>query len=321
MADAWLEQRRIGETLRLLADGDSLLEIHLQRDADPLPLGWTGEAIVRERIGARQQVEASQQMAWLIGSPALPLGTRLTVTVSCESVAEPGRIKPAHVTALRAPVLPPAPVPVRPVADVPEPLQLEAWLDRAVSGHIPFAGGALSLERTRAGLVIDVDGTGETEAINEAAAQAIGKVLRLFQVGGMVLIDFISLDSKAARRRIDDALETALVTDPRPAERTAMNGFGLVQIVRPKHGPSLIDRLRGARHQGLSLESDAHALLWSAARSQGAGVRTLTARPAHIDFIEAAPALITQLRLRLGSDVQLVRDASVMAGHVHVRPL
>jgi ribonuclease G len=317
-----LEQRCIGETRRVVAENGAVVELHLVRDADPLPFGHVTQAIVRDKVGGRLKVDCKGEAAWLIGNLHHPLGATLWVQVVRAPVAEPGQIKIAHVIA------PPGQPDIEPVLqfvhDFPDSFEIDAWCERAISGHIPFAGGSLALERTRAGLVIDVDGTGSAIDINITAAQTIAAVLRLFQVGGMVMVDFVTPDNRSARLAIDTALDAALRRDPRRFERTAMNGFGMVQIVRSKCGPSLIDQLCGTRRHAPSHETQALALLQTAARSKGAGLRTLTARREIIDYINRWPLYMDELRKTIGADIALIIHEAALPhvpAHVHVMPV
>ncbi len=316
----WLEQRRIGETLRAGVELDALVELRLLRDSDPLPYGSLHEAIVLGKNGARLRVACNGVDAWLIGSPQHALGHKLPVQVVRAAIPEPGQLKRAHVVEHCGLAM------VKPDADImqdfPEHFDIEEWLDRAISGTIAFEGGSLSLERTRAGLVIDVDGSGPINDINIAAARKIAFVLRLFQVGGMVMVDFVTPDNRGARQALDAALDVVLKQDPRPFERTATNGFGMVQIVRAKRGPSLIDILCGTRHHAPSFETQSLQLLEDAARSKGAGPRTLVAKAAIIAWIEKSPSLLDELQARIAASVQLRSDESVPGyGHVQVRPV
>jgi ribonuclease G len=315
-----LALRRIGETLIAHVEDGALVELHLRRDHDPLPFGSTHEAIVRGKNGARLRVECNGTEAWLIGSPQHPLGTRLKVRVVRAPTPEPGQIKRAHVVehfGLAEAVANPHFVP-----HLPDDFEIEAWCDRAISGHVPFAGGSLSLERTRAGLVIDVDGSGPSLEINLNAASKIAQALRLFQVGGMVMADFITAENRRDRLELDAALDAALKKDPRAFERTAINGFGMVQIVRAKRGPSLIDQLCGIRRHAPSDETQALMLLGYAARSVGAGPRTLVARSEILNSIEKWPVLLDELRAKLGADVKMAADDTIRGhGHVHVQPV
>ena len=50
----------------------------------------------------------------------------------------------------------------------------------------------------------------------DVTATEIARLLRLYQIGAMVLIDFVSMDSKAQRTQIAEAFDAASVADPRP---------------------------------------------------------------------------------------------------------
>ncbi len=316
----WLEQRRIGEQLRAGVEAGALVELHLARESDPLPFGTVHEAVVRGKDGARLHIDCNGTSAWLIGSPQHPIGHKLPVQVVRVAIAEPGALKRAHLVEHRGLAIVPPETQI--IRDFPESFEVETWCDRAMSGTIPFDGGSLSLERTRAGLVIDVDGSGDRHALNIAAAMKIAAVLRLFQIGGMVMVDFVTPDNRALRLELDAALDAALRKDPRPFERTAINGFGLVQIVRAKRGPSLIDTLCGTRHHAPGIETQALRLLNEAASSIGAGPRTLIAQSNIISMLEKMPSLLDELRLAIGADVKMAADENIRGhGHVHVQPV
>jgi ribonuclease G len=194
----------------------------------------------------------------------------------------------------------------------------EGLIDRAVSGDHPFPGGMLAVDRTRAMTMIDVDGVGDALMLNRAAAKAIPPLLRLFDIGGPVAIDFISMRSKADRAAVDAVLAEAC-TGLGLVERTAINGFGLCQIIRPRFGPSVPELLCGTTPGRLSLESRAIALLRDAQSAIGHGTRRLVAPSAIIDLIRSWPEEILALQSALGVAILLVPDDSVTGyGHVHV---
>jgi Ribonuclease G/E len=142
----------------------------------------------------------------------------------------------------------------------------------------------------------------------------------LLDIGGQIGVDFLGLKDRAQRQEIDRALESACACLGQH-ERTAINGFGFAQIVRPRTRPSIPEILCGITPGRLSLESRAIALLREAGRSVGHGVRRLTAPPAIIDLIQQWPEEIKALRVSLGVAIELVPDAHATGyGHVHVSP-
>jgi|GEM_PF-70412 len=195
---------------------------------------------------------------------------------------------------------------------------LSGLIDSAVTGEFPIGEGMLCIERTRAMTMIDIDGSGDPLTLNIAAAAEIGRLLRLLDIGGQVGIDFVTLDDRKARAAVDAALADACAALG-PHKRTAMNGFGFVQLIRPRTGPSVPEMLCGTLTGRLSRESRAIALLREADRSIGRGPRRLIAPPAIIDTIRQWPDELTQLEASLGTAIELVADpAATGYGHVHV---
>jgi ribonuclease G len=194
----------------------------------------------------------------------------------------------------------------------------ECLIDQAVEGAFPIPGGMLSVERTRAMTMIDIDGSGDPMALNLEAAREIPRLLRLLDIGGQIGIDFLALPDRQTRLAVDVALADACATLGQH-QRTAINGFGFAQIVRPRSGPSIPEILCGTTPGRLNLESRAVALLRDAGRSVGHGKRQLIAKPAIIDLIRQWPEETGALHFSLGVEIELVPDPSATGyGHVHV---
>ena len=109
--------------------------------------------------------------------------------------------------------------------------------------QVPLAYGAwLSIEPTTALTAIDVNAGGARDPMraNLEAADAIAAQLRLRNLGGTVVIDFISLRSAKARGAVMAALKAALAGDP--ARLRTGRGFselGLVELARKRRGLAL----------------------------------------------------------------------------------
>jgi len=102
-------------------------------------------------------------------------------------------------------------------------------------------------------------------------------------------------------------------TLPQPFERTAVNGFGFVQIVRPRPRASLPEIVRA----DLALTA-ALALLRTAAR--GHGPRRLVAAPAVVARLETRPDWIEALARAAGGTVALRADPELAISAGHVEP-
>jgi len=316
----WLYEAGIGEARAALIDGDEIVEARIEREGAGPRVG----AIVAARL-----VEAGKSpmvaLNWpgaptasLTGLPtAMSIGAALTVEITRMALRERGRDKPARARMAEAgAIIGDGPdlrariavtgltvTELRPTD--PDRLEQAGWselIDHVRTGHWPFAGGALWVDATPAMVLIDIDGEGDALMLAKAGARAAAGVIRSCDIGGSIGIDFPSLPDRAGRQAIDAAIDAAL---PQPYERTAVNGFGLMQIIRRRDRPSLIEQVVLD-----PAATDASLLLRQAERAVGTGRLTLTARPAVIDHIAAHPAWIQLLQNRTGRPVQLTADAA-----------
>ena len=184
------------------------------------------------------------------------------------------------------------------------------WLDlidEARSGTTGFPGGELLVSPAPAMTLIDVDGTLPPLELALAGARAAARAIRRHSIGGSIGIDFPTVAGKAERHAIAEGLDALL---PQPFERTAVNGFGFLQIVRPRRHASLFE-LAADR-----AAFEARALMRSAALA-GPGSKRLVAHPAVIAAIEAKPEWLEQLARQTGGAVSLRADPKrpMSAGH------
>ncbi|MEZ0243151.1 MAG: ribonuclease, partial [Sphingomonas sp.] len=181
-------------------------------------------------------------------------GAKLTVEIVREAIPEATRIKLPKAIATDKPVAPgpdllariaATGIPVRTLrAHEPDALEAAGWseiLEEAVTGEIAFPGGALLMFVTPAMTLFDVDGGGTPESLAIAAAPAVAAAILRHGIGGSIGIDFPTLANKAARGAVAEAIDARL---PQPFERTAVNGFGFLQIVRRRTRASLPELLR-----------------------------------------------------------------------------
>jgi ribonuclease E len=124
--------------------------------------------------------------------------------------------------------------------------QVHKALDRKV--WLP-SGGSLIIEHTEALTVIDVN-TGknvgksnleDTVFVNnmEAAAE-IAKQLRLRDIGGIIVIDFIDMEIKANRAKVVDSFREALARDKTRSQVFDITELGLVEMTRKRIGEGLL---------------------------------------------------------------------------------
>lgn len=208
---------------------------------------------------------------------------------------------------------------VRPLAaHGPDRLEGAGWseaIDAARSGLMPFAGGdgLLRCVLTPAMTVFDVDGTLPGDALALAGADAAARAIIRYGITGNIVIDLPSLTNKEGRKQAAERFDATMEALGDTAyERTAVNGFGLLQLIRRRSEPSIPERVQFA-----PIESAALALLRRAERAVGAGALTLAAHPEVIGWLSLRPALIAELERRTGRTARLQGDAGcgIDAGH------
>lgn len=247
----WLYEDGIGEARAALVDDGRILAARIELPGT-LQIGTVAPA----RLTERQAGTLDDGTEVLLDRPpaGITLGARVMVDVVREAIPEPGRAKrakarltdagPTSGPDLRARIAATG-HPVRVLLPhQPDALEAAGWsevLDEATSGEIAFAGGALRLSPTPAMTLFDVDGEGDLEALSVRAATAVAQAIRRHGIGGSIGIDFPTLAGKAPRQAVAAALDAAL---PPPFERTAVNGFGFLQLIRPRPRASLPERLR-----------------------------------------------------------------------------
>jgi ribonuclease G len=116
-------------------------------------------------------------------------------------------------------------------------------------------GGYLIFEQTEAMYVVDVN-SGPYAAkqkqednslkTNLEAAREIAKQLRLRDIGGIIVVDFIDLKDEKNRKKIYDELKKEFRKDPAKTNIIGMSDFGLVQITRQRIRPSVINSVSNA---------------------------------------------------------------------------
>jgi len=139
------------------------------------------------------------------------------------------------------------------------PVDLDGVFSEALSETIVLSGGgSIHFETTRTGMLIDVDsGTPETGSpertslrVNLAAAKAIARQIRLRNLGGGIIVDFIGVEDRRARERIRDMFSDALVADPACPQILGWTRLGHLELVRPRRGRPLAEALLEPRPGG-----------------------------------------------------------------------
>jgi ribonuclease G len=302
----WIIERGIGESRAALIEDGEIIEARVRRDG-VIPAGTILEGKL-VAVAPRVAVEAAGETFLLPrGVSGVSEGRSLRIEVTREALGgEPWKRGLARLTE----------DPPRASPDLAEGREgrIADWddlLEEARSGIVPFNGGELRIEPTAAMTTIDVDGWLEPTQLAEVAAWAAARAIRRLDLGGSIGIDFPTLGNKQARRNVDQILEDHL---PQPFERTAMNGFGFVQVVRPRVRPSLIELARDRA------AFEARALLRRAA-VEPPGAKRLVAHPTVVTVLQQRAEWLERLGLQLGGTIGLRADPALpMSGGYAEKP-
>ncbi len=129
--------------------------------------------------------------------------------------------------------------------------QIEHQIETAYARQVPLpAGGAIVIDHTEALVSVDVNsaratkaGDIETTALNTnlEAADEIARQLRLRDLGGLIVIDFIDMESAKNQREVENRLKDALKYDRARVQLGKISRFGLMELSRQRLRPALAE--------------------------------------------------------------------------------
>jgi ribonuclease G len=129
--------------------------------------------------------------------------------------------------------------------------EIDRQIKTAFGKKVPFSAGSyLIIEHTEALHVIDVNSgkqlnSGENQQeialqVNLEAAKEIARQLRLRDMGGIIVIDFIDLKSPNFKKELDNKMNEFMADDKAKHTILPMSKFGLVQITRERLRPETV---------------------------------------------------------------------------------
>ncbi len=191
------------------------------------------------------------------------------------------------------------------------------------------SGGNIEIAETAAVVAIDVDtgaaSRGEPEAtalrVNLEAAEAVARHIRLRDLAGHMVIDFVPMRQRENRSRVVAALRHAMQRDRRPVQLAGFTPFGLVELTRQRRERSLGRRLTtacsacegtGRVRSATTLAHEALRRVLVEARIGGGPTLKITASPPVVAALRgtAAPGL-SEVERKIGTAVILNEDAAM----------
>lgn len=129
--------------------------------------------------------------------------------------------------------------------------QIENQIETAYSRTVPLpSGGSIVIDHTEALVAIDVNSAratagGDIEATafhtNEEAAEEVARQMRLRDLGGLIVIDFIDMEDPAHQRAIEQRIKEAIRHDRARVQIAKISRFGLLELSRQRLRPSLYE--------------------------------------------------------------------------------
>jgi len=319
----WLYEEGIGENRAILVEDGEIIVAAIELPGEMRRGSVAAGRLASIAIPGRRGIVATGRGEVMVEPlpRMLTEGQSVRVEIVREPIAEPGKPKFAKGRITEAeekegPSLAErigAPPPLRPHG--PDLFQEAGWselIDEALGTPIDFPGGELRMSLTPAMTLFDVDGFLPPFELALAGAEAAALAIRRLDIGGSIGIDLPTLASREERLRAAAALDAVL---PQPFERTAVNGFGFLQVVRRRERRSLPELI-----QWDEVGAAARDLLRTAER--GIGACELAASPPVIARLRSNPEWLEALARRIGGAVGLREEPrfTTWRSRVHVRP-
>jgi len=314
-ANGWLYEAGIGENRALRLEDNLLTQIRVERTDGRARAGAVVEAkFTKQWVAGKSGIVTlpDGQEALLQPLPkGLTEGSMVRVEIVRAAMNERGgqakraKARPADLDILLGEgpdllaELMASGFPVKQVhAHEPDVFAQHGWheaIEQAETGRIDFDGGSLLIALTPAMTVIDVDGPLAPFELAKRAAREVAEALVRFDITGNIGVDFPTLQAKTERAAVTTIFDEHMMAN---CERTAINGFGFMQIVSRKLRPSVLEIMQANRSTNAALK-----LLRQAERDRGTGTMRLEVHPAVANKLKSS--LLEQLAKRTGRAVSV----------------
>ncbi|WP_448100855.1 Rne/Rng family ribonuclease [Luteibacter jiangsuensis] len=212
--------------------------------------------------------------------------------------------------------------------------QIESIFERNV--RLP-SGGSIVIDQTEALTAIDINSSKATKGsdieetafnTNLEAATEIARQLRIRDAGGLIVIDFIDMDSPRHQREVEERLKDALKADRARVQIGRISRFGLLEMSRQRLRPSLGEatqivcpRCEGHGHirSVESLALSTLRLIEEHAMKENTGQVLVQAPPSVANFmLNEKRASIVEIELRHSVHVVVVADEKLETPHLEI---
>ena len=213
---------------------------------------------------------------------------------------------------------------------------IEEEIENINKREVPLrSGGSLVIESTEALVAIDVN-SGRFRSVDDAeemafrlnteAAEEIARQLRLRDLGGLIICDFIDMRLDRHKRAVERTLRDALKDHKERVRTLRMSAFGLIEMTRQRRGPSINRNMyfecRHCRGAGLVKMAESVVLdvmrniHLATARGQVQSVTVTVSNDVAYQILNRKRLLLSQIETDTGKDLVIRGDASFTSDQV-----
>lgn len=216
--------------------------------------------------------------------------------------------------------------------------QIEQQIETAYSRTVPLpSGGAIVIDHTEALVAIDVNSARATRGAdieetafktNCEAADEVARQMRLRDLGGLIVIDFIDMAEAKNQRAVEQRLKNAIRYDRARVQTAKISRFGLMELSRQRLRPSLSEgsHITCPRCNGVGVIRDTEScaiqvlrILQEEAMKEGTGsVRAQVPVDVATFLLNEKRNDITKLEARHRVPIVLVPNTSLETPHYHI---
>jgi len=216
--------------------------------------------------------------------------------------------------------------------------QIESQIETAFEREVKLpSGGSIVIDVTEALVSIDINSSRATKGgdieetartINLEAADEIARQLRLRDMGGLVVIDFIDMQNKSNQREVEKRMEKALGMDRARVQVGRISRFGLLEMSRQRLRPSLGETtfrvcprcsgqgtIRGTKSLALSI---LRLVEEEAKKERSAEIRAITPVNVATYLLNEKRKAISNIEARNNTRVVVVPNADLETPHFEV---
>ncbi|MCK7596898.1 ribonuclease E [Microbulbifer sp. CAU 1566] len=216
--------------------------------------------------------------------------------------------------------------------------QIESQIETAFEREVKLpSGGSIVIDITEALISIDINSSRATKGgdieetarnINLEAADEIARQLRLRDMGGLVVIDFIDMQNKSNQREVEKRMEKALGMDRARVQVGRISRFGLLEMSRQRLRPSLSETthrvcprcsgqgtIRGTKSLALSI---LRLVEEEAKKERSAEIRAITPVNVATYLLNEKRKAISNIEARNSTRVVVVPNADLETPHFEV---